>query len=90
MLQRSKGFTSNRILMLPFGTGRFTNWGSRDNGLTFISTGLRRPVPVGPVRSKGCLRSMRRLVFPKFQGLFHLAKIELLERKCIKNLKYGS
>jgi hypothetical protein len=77
MMKRSQSFTGHRIHKATFGIRRFTDRGSEDSLVISISARLRRPVPVGSVGPKGCIRSMGRPVLTKLQGLFRLSKIEL-------------
>jgi hypothetical protein len=42
-----------------------------------VSSSLRRPVSIGPIRPKSGVWTMDSLMLVQFQCLFHLAKIKL-------------
>jgi hypothetical protein len=75
--QRSEGLASDRIHMPTFDVDRFASRGSGDSLIIFVSSGLRWPIPIGPVMPKSGIWSMDCLMLVQFQDLFRLAKIEL-------------
>jgi hypothetical protein len=75
--ERSQGFAGHRIHVGTFGISCFTDRGAGDSLVISTSSCLWRPVPIGTVSSKSCVRSMGRPMLTKLQGLFRLSKIEL-------------
>jgi hypothetical protein len=76
VMERSKSFASHRIDGATFDVGCFTARGSRNSLVVDLTANLRRPIPVWAIGPKGGVRSMLRSMFPQFQGLFRLTKIE--------------
>jgi hypothetical protein len=77
MPQSSEGLASDRISVPTFDVDRFASRGSGNSLIIVVSSSLRRPVPIGPIGSKGGVWSMDSLMLAQFQGLFRLAKINL-------------
>jgi hypothetical protein len=77
MMERSKSFAGHRIDGATFNVGRFTARGSRNSLVVDLTASLRWPILVRAIGPKGGIRSMLRSMFPQFQGLFRLTKIEL-------------
>jgi hypothetical protein len=77
VMKRSKSFAGQRIDGATFDVGCFTARGSRNSLVVDLTASLRRPIPVRAIGPKGGVRSMLHSMFPQFQGLFCLTKIEL-------------
>jgi hypothetical protein len=76
-MERSKSFAGHRIDEVTFDVGYFTARSSGNSLVVDVTASLRRPIPVRAIGPKGGVGSMLRSMFPQFQGLFRLTKIEL-------------